>query len=197
LKKGTNLSISEERQANGSYTIWLTNIGLRPETMKKCSIIASCFAHGAEFFFGHYRTDGMHLTNEEYIRYEKEIPAYFQKNGRCNPLSVYIQKRRKVKEITGLLTVGSVPVNDETYEILPKVFHYYLETIFFCPKINWETFVQSYRDYMEHGTRDYVLNGYTDFLFAYIDSGDFSISFDPKVYNPKTMLDEIYRIMEE
>ena len=108
-----------------------------------------------------------------------------------------VQKKRKAKDYTGILTVGSLPANDGTYDVLPNIFHYYLETIFFCPKIDWETFKQSYCDYMKHGARNYVQNGYADFLFAYTDSGDFSISFDPQENDPQALSDEIRRVISE
>jgi len=152
------------------------------------------FTKGREFFFGHYRTDGINLTGEEWEKYGKEIPEYFQANGRYDSLVMTVEKRGKTKEV-GELIVGSAPVNDSIYEMLPKIFHYYLETIFFCPKIDWKTFAQEYRGYMKHGASDFISKGYTDFLFAYVDSGDFSISFNPNVYEVDSVCEEINRIL--
>lgn len=154
------------------------------------------FVKGKEVFFGFYRTDGINLTNEEWLKYDKEIPEYFQKYGRYEPLVETVEKRGKIKIYSGYLTVGSLPVNEETFEMLPKVFHCYLETILFCPKIDWDTFVQSYRDYMKHGASEYIMDGYADFLFTYADSGVFSISFDTNVYDPKTAHKEINKIKD-
>ena len=41
------------------------------------------------------------------------------------------------------------------------------------------------------------MNGFTDFLFAYVDSGDFSISFDPNLHDPEVIYKEIKRILAE
>lgn len=88
-------------------------------------------------------------------------------------------------------------MSDGTYEMLPKIFHYYLETIYFCPKIDWSTFAESYIDYMKHSTKDFVLNGFTDFLFAYVDSGDFSIEFDKNRYDKDLIYRDIQNILSE
>ena len=71
--------------------------------------------------------------------------------------------------------------------MIERIFHYYLNTIVFSPKVDWDTFVRSYSDYMNIVIDDYVLNEYTDFLFSYVDSGDFSVTFNPKLYDPKVI----------
>lgn len=179
-----NMTINEYRNANGAHTIFIDNIGLCPDMLPKINSLIKSFTNGHELFFGHYKTDGMNISNKELLLYSADIPKYFTKYG------VYQKIVAKNKKILTLfsppqeLIVCRAPNNENTYKILSKVFHYYLETIIFCPKIDWETFVDSYARYMNNVTRDYVLDGYTDFLFSYIDSGDFSITFDPKRFNP-------------
>lgn len=190
------IKLAVHSNIDGLCGIHLDNIGLRPETMKKCVRIIKHFTKCRELFFGHYRTDGINLKNEQWLKYEKEIPEYFKKNGRYESLNLNIQKKKKIKQFSGYLTVASSLANDELYEILPNVFHYYLETICFCPKIDWITFIESYRHYMKHGANEYVLNGFTDFLFSYTDSGDFSISFNQRM-NKECILQDIQRILSE
>lgn len=195
--KSKELKLRKNNGVDGAYNILIDNIGLRPETMKKCVIITKHFTKGNEFFFGFFRTDGFNLTNEQFQRYDKEIPDYLSENGRYETLTNTIQEKHKIKVISGYQSVASLPVNDMTYEMLPKFFHYHLETNFFCPKIEWETFVKSYHDYMKHGCSSYIMNDFTDFLFSYVDSGDFSISFNPNLYDKNVIYQEIEKILSE
>ena len=77
----------------------------------------------------------------------------------------------------------SAPNTPDTHVIAEKVFLYHLETTAFCPKVSWETFVDSYKLYMKHGTRNYVDIGFADFIFSYVDSTDFSVIFNSKIYD--------------
>ena len=193
MRKSTRIEVHEYMEPDGMSSIWWTNIGLYPEKIQKCSRIIKEFIKGNEVFFGHYRIDGLNLTDKEMEQCSKEIPAYFLKNGRYEPLITRVKKRKKEKIYSGYFTIGSLPVDKITIEMLPKIFHYYLETICFSPKIDWTTFEESYHNYMEDGARNYIAKGFTDFLFAYSDSGDFSISFDPKQHD-KNM---VYRVIQE
>ena len=49
---------------------------------------------------------------------------------------------------------------------------------------------------MSNESRDYVAKRYTDFLFAYFDSGNFSITFDSENHDPETIKNEIFEILE-
>lgn len=155
------------------------------------------FINGKVIFFGFYRTDGINLTNEEWLKYDIEIPKYFQANGRYEPLTKTVEKRGKIKTNSGYFMVGSLPVNEETYKLIPWIFHYYLEITLFCPNIDWGTFVQSYRDYMKHGTSTYIENGYTNFLFTYADSGIFSLEFNQNLFDKNVVYQEIEKILNE
>lgn len=197
MKKSKTVTGEYNWNADGSSSVKIDNIGLHSETMQKCGILVKRFATGNEFFFGHYRLDGINLKKEEWVRYDKEIPEFFKTSGRYEPLETTVEKRGKIKTHSGYLTVGSLPVSDETYEMLPKIFHYYLDTVFFCPKIDWNTFVQSFRDYMKRGAWGYAVNGFTDFLFEYSDSGDFCISYDPNMIDTKMVNAEVKRILME
>jgi len=197
MKKTAKIKLSEYLGLDGTCSIWLMNIGLYPEKMQKCSEIIKRLAKGPEMFFGHYRTDGINLTNEEWEQYSQGIPAYFLKNGRHEPLTTEVMTKRKTKIYSGYLTAGSLPMDKITPEMLSKIFHYYLETVCFYPTIDWMTFVESYRNYMGHGTRDYISQGFTDFLFAYVDSGDFSISFDPNQRDKNMISKVVQEVLEE
>lgn len=176
-------------------SIYLDNIGLTPDNMLKCVQIVKRFATEKIAFFGFYRLDGINLTNEEWKKYDEEIPAFFQANGAYEMLMERKEQNGKIKEYTGYLTVGKLPLREKTYDLMPWVFHYFLETICFCPKIDWDTFVQSYRGYMEHGTKGYIKDDFTDFLFEYGDSGDFAISFNADSYEEEEVFREVMKIL--
>ena len=195
MRKSSIPKISDHMQPDGTCSIWLSSIGLYPEKLEKCIALMKKLTKGDEMFFGHYRTDGFNLTDDEMERYGIEIPAYFRENGRYEPLTQVVEKRGKAKTYSGYLTVGSLPADKITVEVLPQIFHYYLETICFCPKVDWATFVESYHNYMKHETRDYITNGFADLVFAYSDSGDFSISFSPNQYDKNAIYQEIENIL--
>ena len=174
------MTISEYKYSDGSYNIVLNNIGHYPNLMKKISDVIQKFATGDELFFGHYRIDGMHLSREDMHKYSLEIPAFFKTYGAFYSFCIPSQyKKYRANE----LVICRAPNEQKTYQMLCPLFNYYLETIVFSPKIDWMTFMNSYRDYAKNGSRNYVVNGYTDFLFAYVDSGDFIVSFNPLLYN--------------
>ena len=190
------LRIKECEDSNG-YTIYFDCIGLDKDYYSKIKDIIRRFATGDKIFFGHYKTDGMNIPIEVFKKYETEIPEYFKNNGRYEKIIKGEEKRFLFISSPPLeFTVCNAPLNNETFEIMEKIFHYYLETTVFCPKIDWKTFVSEYSNYMSNGSRDYVAKGYTDFLFSYVDSGDFSITFDSKMHDPLTVKNDIFKILE-
>ena len=196
--KSNGLIISEYKESNGSYRIHIANVGLQQDSLDRIKKVIKFFATGSEFFLGHYRTDGINISNEQFIKYGLEIQEYFKENGKYQKIIKGSEKHFLfISECPLELVVCSAPNDEKTVDLMDKIFHYYLETIVFCPKIDWDTFVASYSNYMEHAAKDYVLNGFTDFLFAYVDSGDFSVSIDPKIYDQKVIREQIERIFRQ
>jgi hypothetical protein len=191
----TNIRISESVQSNGFCTIWLNNIGLYVESMRKCIKIIKYFAKGDSFYIGNYRIDGINLTNNQMSLNKNEIYEYFLDNGKYEMLDVNVQKGKIIKNLSGYLWVGCLPVIKETYEILPKIFHYYLDTIIFCPNIEWTAFVESYRNFMRYKINYYIMNRFADFLFSYNDISDFSISFNINLYGKEMVHQNIQTIL--
>lgn len=185
------MTIVEINKSNMSYSIVFNNIGLYPDLLKKLHNIIKFFATGNEFFFGHYRTDGMNLTKTEMAKYSRDIPLYFKLYGEYRTIDGFRSNNNKISKANSQLIVCRTVNDERIYGIIDNLFHYYLETTFFCPKISWESFIYSYKNYINNGTNDYILRGYADFLFSYIDSGDFSITFDPKIYNPQVVRKKI------
>ena len=193
MKKRKEITISECYENKDSCNIYIYNIG---KAMEKIIEIIKEFANEEEFFIGHFRTDGVNLKEKEFVSFSKEIPEYYKINGRYELLNVKIEKKSKIKVYNNYLAVGSLPVNNATFEILPKLFNFYLDTILFCPKVKWKEFVQSYSNYINRGASNYIMNGATDFLFCYHDSGDLLITFNSKIYNKKIVYEKIIKIVK-
>ena len=195
--------------SNGTYIIELYSVKRKKihihsrntsktDFMIKIVEIIKNFANGEEMFFGHYRLDGINLTVDEWNQYSREIPEYFKSFGRYESITeTVVKKNGKIKTYSGHLITSSSPINASTFEIIPKVFHYYLETTCFCPKINWKIFTESYQNYMKDGVKDYIMSDYTNFLFSYSDSGKFSISFNPNINNPDIVYKRIVKIISK
>lgn len=188
--KQTNITINGYSQPNGAYRIVINNLGLNKKVLKKVYLIIEHFTNGTELFFGHYKKDGIYLSGKEMKQLNVEITNFFRSFGEYHQIKQQSKRWGKIINYSDL-TVCRGPRNDSTFKILDKIFNYYLETIIFSPNIAWDTFVSSYVNYMKRVTDDYVLNGYTDFLFTYFDSGDFSISFDPKKFNTAEIEEKI------
>ena len=194
--KRNKLSIRKTGNSNGSCSIWIDNARLYPNIYNKIAQIIKEFTDGSLLYFGHYKKDGINISNSVFKQYGIDIVSFFTTHGVYNPIEETYLKNGKVCTRQEL-TVCSAPNDKITYSMFEKIFHYYLETVVFSPKIEWNTFVDSYSNYMNIVTNDYVLNGYTDFIFSYVDSGDFSITFNPVKYDSKVMENRINKIIFE
>ena len=129
------------------------------------------------------RTDGVNLTLKQQKRLENEIPAFFQKNGDFQNLSEY-------------LTAAKIKLNNDVSDYIALIFDYYLETVMFSPKIDWENFKQYYSEYQEHRVDEIILNHFAEILFYYFDSGDLMICFNPQVYSSQEVRSMVERSFE-
>ena len=120
-------------------------------------------------FWGFYRVDCLNLTRKQQKKLESEIPAFFQDNGDIEILSKY-------------LIVARINSNEYDYDFVPYIFDYYLDTIMFNSKVDWEVFKKYHFDYLNHKFEDIILNHFADMLLFYHDSGDLSICFDSQKY---------------
>ena len=170
--KKRQMTIEEYKNAPGVHTIIINNARYQEGFLDAIEKIIEAFLVDKEVFFGFCRTDGMHLTLEQQKKLEKEIPAFFQKNGDLQTLSEY-------------LTVARIQLNNYGYDYIPLIFDYYLETIMFNPKVDWEIFKQHHSNYQEHKLDEIILNHFAEVLFDYFDSGDFLICFNSHMYSPR------------
>ena len=166
------MTIEEYKNTFGAHTIIIKNARYQENFLNAIEKIIKAFLGDKEVFFGFCRTDGINLTLEEQRKLKYEIPAFFQKNGDLQNLSEY-------------LTVARIISNNYRYSFIPLIFDYYLETIMFNPKVDWEVFKQHHSNYLEHRFDEIILNHFAEALFYYYDSGDFLICFNPQMYNPR------------
>lgn len=172
------------------FEIWINSIGREPEIIRRCAEITREFATGKIFFWGFYMTDGINLTNDQWDQYTEEIPDFFQTYGKYEEI---YETCSNGKNRNTPLSIARSPIHECTYEMFPKLFHYHLETNFFSPKITWEVFEKSFRNYVAHGCNDYVKNKFTDFLFSYVDSGDFIFRFNPEIFDKEKIVKKSWR----
>lgn len=85
-------------------------------------------------------------------------------------------------------------MDDESYKMLSCVFDYYLDTVIFVPQMEWDFFTQYHYEYMNHSNEDYVVGGFTQVVFSYFDSGDFSVCFNSQKYDSLAVLNLINEI---
>ncbi|MBR0482311.1 MAG: hypothetical protein IJJ48_07560 [Firmicutes bacterium] len=166
------------------YRITINNVINADDCFDKIIRIMQHYSLGEEYYFGFYRLDGIKMTKEEWIRYDKEIPAYFKQNGTFQEITETVYgKSGREKTYSGYLIVARAKINNDLYQNLQWFFKYYLETVMFVPKISFDIFKEVFSNYMRESTKSYLANNYTDFLYTYYDSGSFDISFDPQKYD--------------
>lgn len=198
IRKKRSCEIESGFCADGiTYCITVKNAILNENCFIKINKVIKCFVQGNEMFFGFYRIDGLNLTKQEWKKYDKEIPLFFKETGEYKEISEkVIDRKGKAIIYSGYLTVAKAQINEQLYGELQWIFKYYLETTFFSPKISFDEFEVVFSNYMKESTNNYLVNGYTDFLFSYFDSGDFSVTFDPKKYDSKFICDKIENIFK-
>lgn len=178
------MTIEEYKNTSGAYTIIINNARYQEGFLNAIEKIIKAFWVDKEVFFGFCRTDGVNLTLEQQKELENKIPAFFQKNGDLQNLSEY-------------LAVARIKLNNYWYNYIPLIFDYYLETMIFNPKIDWEIFKQYHSNYQEHRLDEIILNHFAEVLFYYFDSGDFLICFNPQMYSPRkvrSMIELFFRV---
>lgn len=181
--KKRQITVEEYNITSDVYTIIINNARYQKSFFNAVEKIIKAFLVDKEVFFGFYRTDGINLTLEQQRKLKNKIPEFFQKNGDFQSISEY-------------LTVARIELKDYSYSFIPVIFDYYLETIIFNPKVDWEIFKQYHYKYMEHRIEDIIINHFAEVLFYYFDSGDFLICFNSQMYNPIGVRNKIKQFFE-
>ncbi len=171
------LRITEQSLSN-VYTITIDNARFNEKFNAFTAEIFTRFLENENLFLGLYRTDGVNLTRKQSKELNDSIEDIIKSFG-----------ERKIKN--KYLSVVKIDSNDNFYNFVPTIFDYFLESIIFNPKVSWESCEEFHFDYANHRAEDIIARGYTNILFFYFDSGDFSVMFNPEVYTPR----EIRNIM--
>ena len=118
---------------------------------------------------------------------------FFKETGEYKEIVERItDSKGREKEYSGNLIVARSQITDQLYDYLKWIFRFYLETTFFPPKISFDVFESNFKYYMRSPGNDYIVKGYTSFLFSYYDSGDFSVSFDPEKHD----VNQVFNVIE-
>ncbi len=187
------MTFKEYEDSNDICTIVFENIVCDSTAFVLIENIIKQFATGDELFFEHYRLDGFYLSRNEMKECGERIPAFFKAHGEYQTMNVFNGKQ--MSEGEGL-TACRCPNDEKIYKMIEKIFHYYLETVMFSPKISWQDFLKVHENYMKHCAKEYILYDYTDYIFSYVDSGTFSIMFNSKKHNSAEVCQTINQMIK-
>jgi len=143
------------------------------------------FIDKEEFYFVLYRIDGINLKVKESKQYEIDIGEYLRK---LEYLEIFKNYNSKSLANGILHAVGKMKTTNDTYQILPKMFDYYLDTVIFKPKIPYKEFSDKVMTNSMKSLSYYIEEGISDIGFAHVDSGDFMICFNKEVYNENEII---------
>ena len=176
------LSITSYTNQNGANTLYIDNLAFYPEIMSKTIFeIVNKFIPGNELFVGLYKIDGVNMSRKDFKKIGVELEEYFKINN--NYYLFTRSKNKNIKIISNDLIVCKLVKDNKTSDMLLKFSKYFLETIFFSPIVDWNDILIHFKNYAISGTDDYVIRGFSEYVFAFSDSGDFSITFDPARIN--------------
>ena len=175
-------------------TLVIENIRKHPDLMKKIPQLIDFYSTDEHLFIGSYKIDGINISKSDFRKYESEILDHYKKFGQYCSIQPFDKnsKSRFPSDLTMFESFNKIA----TYSIMDKIFDFFLETIVFTSNIGWDKFKESYMHYTEMVTQDYVTNGYTDYLFAYVDSGDFSICFDLRKHKVEDVEFQLNRFLQ-
>ena len=180
--KKKQITISEIECSNNVCMIIINNLRFHKNYINIIEDIISVYFKDEEVFFGFYRTDGINLSSEQQRILNETIPTFFQNNGEIQRLNDYL---------TVAKTKGKALYNG----IIPSVFDYYLETMIFHPKVDWETFKHFHNRYLEHRIENIILSHFAELLLYYFDSGDIALFFDSQIYSKENIRRKITEIL--
>ena len=152
--------------------------------------VIKCFANDGNYYFNLNREFGENLTESELVKCRFEIPNFFSSNGLFIDKTMETFKEKKFFD-PRISAIGMLKMNKKSYDMLPNICLYYLETTFFKPfsKITWDKYVNSYKKYNMKGLETFVELEYTNCVFSY--SEGLHICFGMKQYNLDIILNSL------
>ena len=182
------------RNKNGLYRISFDNARKNSQFIAKIPEIIDFFSSGEQLYISAYRVDGIYLSQSELRRYECEIASHFEDGGEYCIIPGF--ENDSASLMPGDLMAFRSDKKFDTYKILEKMFDYFLETVIIPSNLSWDGFKESLADYMSQPADRYILNGFAEYCFTYVDSGDFAIIFDPRKQDVDYVESELKKIIE-
>lgn len=151
------------------------------------------FTNDDNYYFHLNQEFGENLTESELVKCRIEIPNFFNSNGLFIDKTMETFKEKKFFD-PRISAIGMLKMNKKTYDMLPNICLYYLETTFFKPfsKITWDKYVNTYKKYNMKSLETLIELEYTDCAFAY--SEGLHISFDITQYNFDVIFNNLYSL---
>lgn len=139
------------------------------------------FRNCPTLFFDFYRKYGGDRVDDDIDKFQIEIVDFFRKYGDLE--TEHYIKNKWCSDMT-MNAIGRLPVNKETFEMIPYFCDFYLETLMFTPSNNytWEQFVEYFQYHTMDRKIEYLLdNKFANIIFTKTDGGDFNIIFNKDI----------------
>ena len=184
------IRISNHHNQTDIFSIWIENIRCHSNVETVLQKIINTFTEG-EVFFLCYKTDGINISYSEFLSYGQQIYDYFMDFGKVYQCPGFNKTKNPI--FSSDLVVFQMPAH--SYSIMHKMFLYFLDTVFFSPNIDWDSFLNLNISLKKNMAEQCVVNGVADFVCSYVDSGDFVVTFNPNRFNPDTVYNKINEIV--
>ena len=182
------MEIDRYLQYNNVCTLYISNIR-RNKKVNNCINLMKKYIDDREIYFEIYMVDCINLNTKEFEEANNLVSQYLEKYT-----LIEIKKKSSARKTLAnqiISAFGKIQIDNNMYEILPKIFDYYLETSIFKPKVSYEIFSNEMRKDKMEELSYYINKGYSDLSFAYVDSGDFIICFNTEVYNEDKLIADL------
>lgn len=181
-KKQVKYNISTDEK--GICTIEISEIRYHKNYFGIVEKIVKSLFFNCDLFLSLYRLDGINLSEDMRVKYEAAIPAFFNEKG-------------SIKKQNQYLTSAKFKLDDNTYDIIPIVFDYYLETVICSPHLTWDDWKKYNLNYINQRSDEIVAKGYSDLVLTFFDSGSLSISVNPLKHCVEDVVSMIEHVMSD
>lgn len=153
---------------NNVCNYYIENVYFINNGYLRCINVMKEFLKSNKIYFMFFRNDGINLSGDEV---PKEI------------LNKYVKDNGKIDTIyKNYNYFGYINNLDTTWDLIPDMAKYYLETTFCASSKKYEEFKDLYSKNQLERKEFFINNGVSDIMFSFVDSGDFCISFNTNKY---------------
>ena len=189
--KMKKIRISNYHNQADVFSIWIENIRYHSDVETVLKKIISTFTEG-EMFFLCYKTDGINISYSEFLSCGQQIYDFFMRSGKVYQYPSF--KRKKAQMFSSDLVAFQMS-ECSNYNIIYKMFHYFLDTVLFSTNIDWDVLLNLNISLNKNIAEQCVMNSVADFVCSYVDSGDFVVTFNPNIFNPDIVYNKINEIV--